>query len=370
MIVRHVATFRRGDGVYNPSRGTVALNGTNPARSCSSLWRTAMVETLSIDRTGGSRALPVAEQKDLTSARAKAKASGGFLWIGFEDPDESDLGPVGDAFALHPLAVQDALTGKQQPKIQTYADHLFVVMWAMYRGPRSKNDKVGELFLWLGDNILITVQRNFGKQPLNIPEIFESQETVLKEGALGALYGVMTHVANSYSDQASDIEEELEKLEAQVFDRQTEEDSQRVYRLRLRIGKLKRAVSSLAAAWAKSEQHLSDLTVDHANLGPYVSDLLDDLTGTSQLVIDQGDAIQGLLTTHENNVAAKQNVDTRKISAIAALLSVPAVFAGLAGMNFKNLPGITWQFGWEALLVAVVGIDAFIFVLFRRRGWL
>jgi len=325
---------------------------------------------LLIDKDGRITSPTDAQLRNPKTALSAVKRSGGFVWIGLEDPDADELAPFVELLGLHPLAVKDALTGKQQPKIQVYPGHLFVVLWALSEQSRSRTSSVGEVFLFLSDNLLLSVQRDFGKHPLNIPEIFEGQETVLREGALGAMYGVMTHIANTYSNQASDIEEELEKLEQQVFDQSKPENSERLYRLRLHIGKLKRAVSSIEAAWKKSEDHLSGLTIDHANLAPYVNDLLDDLSGTSQLIADQGAAIEGLLSSHENNVASQQNVDTRKISAIAALLSVPAVLAGLAGMNFKNLPGITWQYGWEALVLIILAIDAAMYMAFRRRGWL
>jgi Mg2+ and Co2+ transporter CorA len=39
-------------------------------------------------------------------------------------------------------------------------------------------------------------------------------------------------------------------------------------------------------------------------------------------------------------------------------------------MNFKNLPGVSWSFGWEALLIAVIIIDSVLFWSFRRRHWI
>jgi magnesium transporter len=125
-------------------------------------------------------------------------------------------------------------------------------------------------------------------------------------------------------------------------------------------------VSSLAKALETSKDRVGKLTVGSKRLEPYLLDLL---AGTAQLVSDQGSALDGVVSTHENNVASHQNIDTRKISAFAALLSVPAVLAGLLGMNFKNLPGVDWTYGWEALAASVLIIDAAIFVNFKRRHW-
>ncbi len=39
-------------------------------------------------------------------------------------------------------------------------------------------------------------------------------------------------------------------------------------------------------------------------------------------------------------------------------------------MNFDDLPGVKWAFGWEVLVGAVVVIDAVMYAMFKRRHWL
>ena len=39
-------------------------------------------------------------------------------------------------------------------------------------------------------------------------------------------------------------------------------------------------------------------------------------------------------------------------------------------MNFKNLPGVSWPYGWKARLAVVVILDVAMFVNFKRRHWL
>ncbi|MEJ1230548.1 MAG: CorA family divalent cation transporter [Galbitalea sp.] len=324
---------------------------------------------LRYDRGGKPTPIPEAARARPQSTIAAAKRAGGFVWIGLEDADEAELAGFAAALGLHPLAVDDAATGKQQPKIQSFDEHLFVVIWVLGQG-RNGQLGVGELFLFVRDGLLLTVQRNLGRHALDLPRILETTEAALSGGVVAALYGIMANVANTYSDIASDVETTLEELERQVFDTSQRDDGERIYRLRRQIGKLQRAVASLARALETSREHLSSLVIGDRRIEPYLRDLLDDLAGTAQLVSDQGSALDGVVSSHESNVASRQNEDTRKISAIAALLSVPAVLAGLYGMNFKNLPGVDWTYGWEALLGAIVILDLIMFVNFKRRHWL
>ncbi len=51
----------------------------------------------------------------LSDALAAARASGGFVWIGLHEPTEKEFALVTEEFALHPLAVEDALKAVYEP---------------------------------------------------------------------------------------------------------------------------------------------------------------------------------------------------------------------------------------------------------------
>ena len=55
----------------------------------------------------------------------------------------------------------------------------------------------------------------------------------------------------------------LEELEEQVFNESTTEDHKRIYEVRKDIGRIDRAVSSIAAALRESTDHLDAMTVGH-----------------------------------------------------------------------------------------------------------
>jgi magnesium transporter len=310
-----------------------------------------------------------AQRADPGPVIAAAKRSHDFVWIGLSDPDGDEMAVFADLLGLHPLAVADATTGKQQPKIQLYKEHLFIVMWAI---ETSSDLEVGieNVFLFVRDGLLLTVQRGGEKDGLDIEHTLSTTPVDIRGGVMAGVYAIMAEVAKGYAEFASEIETDLQEVEGQVFNPATQEDEERIYRLRQRVAKTARAVGGLATALKTSRDHFTEMAVGNESVEPYLNDLLDDLLGTDQLLKDQVQSLDAVVSTHENNVARRQNTDTRKISALAALLSVPAVFAGIFGMNFKNLPGVSWSFGWEALLITVIVIDSVLFWSFRRRHWI
>ena len=49
------------------------------------------------------------------------------MWIGLFEPSEAELRQLQENYALHPLAIEDALLAHQLPKLDIYGDQLFVV---------------------------------------------------------------------------------------------------------------------------------------------------------------------------------------------------------------------------------------------------
>src|SRR6202795_343287 len=73
-----------------------------------------------------------------------------FVWVALRDPIASELTAMQQVFGLHPLAVEDAHTGHQRPKIEEYGDSLFAVLHMVE--PNHGRCLVGELAVFGGRN--------------------------------------------------------------------------------------------------------------------------------------------------------------------------------------------------------------------------
>ena len=73
--------------------------------------------------------------KAVTGVRAEAAAASGFAWVGLVEPTAQEFHSVRREFDLHELAVEDAISAHQRPKLEIYGDTLFlVVKTARYLG--------------------------------------------------------------------------------------------------------------------------------------------------------------------------------------------------------------------------------------------
>ena len=96
---------------------------------------------------------------DFSDALDEARATGdAFLWIGLHEPTEKEFDLVSSEFGLHPLAVEDALSAHQRPKLEVYDDSLFVVIKPVVYEPEGDTVTTDELMLFIGDSFVVTVR--------------------------------------------------------------------------------------------------------------------------------------------------------------------------------------------------------------------
>jgi magnesium transporter len=76
------------------------------------------------------------------------------------------------------------------------------------------------------------------------------------------------------------------------------------------------------------------------------------------------------LEAHLSLMSPAQNEHMKRITAWAAMIAVPTMIAGIYGMNFRNMPELTWAYGYHASLVVMVTACVGLCVGFKRSGWL
>ena len=65
-----------------------------------------------------------------------------------------------------------------------------------------------------------------------------------------------------------------------------------------------------------------------------------------------------------------QNEEVKTISAWAAILFAPTLVGTAYGMNFENMPGLTWDLGYPLALALMALLGVALYVLFKRRKWI
>jgi magnesium transporter len=102
----------------------------------------------------------------------------------------------------------------------------------------------------------------------------------------------------------------------------------------------------------------------------YYRDVQDHLLRVVEQIETYRDLLTSVLEANLTRVSVRQNEDMRKISAWVAIAAVPTLVGGIYGMNFENIPELSWTYGYPIVLGLIAAACLTLYIFFRRSGWL
>ena len=295
------------------------------------------------------------------------KFPGQFVWIGVHEPDAALLRKLQEEFALHDLAVEDALAAHQRPKLEEYGDSLFVVL----RTAHMEGGEVafGETHVFLGPRYVVSIRHGASLPYTEVRARCERAPQLLAKGPGFVLYALMDFIVDHYFPIADAIEEAMESLEETIFAGAVgRETLEQIYRLKRDLVAVKRAVAPLMEVCNRLERF--DLELIHSDTKLYFRDVYDHVIRINETVDTMRELLTSALEAHLTLVSIGQNDVTKKLAAWAAILAVPTMIAGVYGMNFQFMPELRWHYGYALVMGAMLGICGILYAQFKRVGWL
>lgn len=309
---------------------------------------------------------------DFTESLAEVRNAGGFVWLGLHEPDIHQMSVVAEAFGLHRLAVEDAVAGKQRPKLERYDDTLvFGMRTVAYveHDMHSVSEIVltGEILIFLGPDFVVAVRHGDHSGLREVRAELEADSDRLRLGPGAVLHAIADHVVDTYLEVVQEIETDVEEMEQEVFTPRSRLTIESIYQLKREIVELRRAVVPLDLPLQMLTRPESGLSKE---VRRYLRDVTDHHTTAAERVHDFDEALSALIGATLARIAVRQNTDMRKISALVALAAVPTMVAGIYGMNFEHMPELKQVWGYPAVLAVMITACSGLVVLFRRNGWL
>jgi magnesium transporter len=318
----------------------------------------------------GSRIATAQHPGDVAAAREAARREeDGFVWIGLHEPTERELAKVAITFDLHPLAVEDALKAHQRPKLERYPNNLvFMVLKTLWYVDADDAVETGEISVFVGKDFVVTVRHGSGGELSLTRRDLEEHQSVLGHGPFAVLYSVCDHVVDEYSKVADELQIDVDEIELSVFSTSRSKDAQRIYTLKREVSEFRRAVAPLREPLNRlSRGELPDMN-------PKACTFFRDVADHAILLTDRVEALDNLLSSahdaHMARISVQQNDDMRRISAWVAIVAVPTMIAGIYGMNFRNIPELTWHYGYFLALGVMAVACVLLYRVFKRSGWL
>ena len=303
----------------------------------------------------------------LDSAAEIEADAGDFVWIGLAEPTEGELRALKERYGLHPLAVEDAVTAHQLPKIDVYGDQLFVVI----KTAQLDGGAIcyGETDIFVGPRHIITVRHGSARSHTELREHLEAAPKLLSHGVDYVLHAVIDFIVDGYLPVIEAIEEEVLEMEQRALEQfLSREEIGRLFNLRRELSRFQRVLGPMQEVVGRLEHH--DLPCIDASARPYFRDVLDHIRRVVAMVDGLREVLRTVFEVSTLIEQQRQVTTTRRLAAWAAILAVPTAIAGIYGMNFAYLPELNWKYGYFIVLGVIAALCGTLFMQFRRRGWL
>jgi magnesium transporter len=290
-----------------------------------------------------------------------------FVWVALKDPEAVELEVLQNEFGLHDLAVEDARHGHQRPKMDEYGRSLFVVLQIIDVEGNELNS--GELAIFAGENYIVSVRHGTLHGFTDVRSRAELEPDLLRHGPAFVLYALMDAVVDRYFPVIDALTEEIDGIEGRIFSGETTRASiEALYGLKRKLMVLKHAADPLLEVTVKL--HGGRVPALCSGLQDYFRDVHDHLVRLNQSIDNLRDMATTVISVNLSLITIQETEVTKRLAAYAALLGVPTMVAGIYGMNFRNMPELSWIFGYPLVLAIMVGIDVYLFYRFRKANWL
>jgi magnesium transporter len=294
------------------------------------------------------------------------------VWVGLDDGSTgSELARVADELGLNPLAVEDALHGRQRPKVDRYADHLFLSVHAVSFDEQTSSVSSTEIAVFASDRYLVTVPQGPDFPMRRVCEAWDASPDLAAYGVGFLLHGLLDVVVDGHFDTVQGLEDAMDDLEDLLFAEppRPREVQRRSFALRRALVRLRRLV--VPTREVVNGVMRRDLGVVGPELLPYYQDVYDHVLRAADGVDALRDLVTTVVDTSLNIQSNRMNEITKRVSGWAAIVAVPALVTGYYGINVR-----TWPHAGNALvggivaLALMVGLGLLLYLGFRSRDWL
>jgi len=291
----------------------------------------------------------------------------GVRWINIEHLHPRVVDVFRRRFDVHTLAAEDVLRTSQRPKLETYDNHLFIVVRMLRLVDGSLMEEQVSLFLFA--DTLVTLHERPGDvwDPIRA-RIRKDGSRLRNLDASYLLYALLDAVVDHCFPILEHYGDELEAIEAEVIEHPTPRAQQHLHRIKRELARLRRDL------WPLREV-IHQLQLDETGaitpaVKAYMRDVYDHAVQVMDIVEtfrEMGGAINDL---YMSAMSHRMN-EIMKVLTIMASFFIPITFvAGVYGMNFNHMPELNWKFSYAVFWLICLAIAGGLAFFFWRKGWI
>jgi len=307
------------------------------------------------------------ETLDLDTLSKARIGEGRFVWAALKDASPEEFGRLQQHFSLHPLAIEDAMTGHQRPKLEEYGTTLFSVIQLLER--EEGEIKVGEIDIFIDRDFIVSFRSDSNQNFLGVRQRCEAEPELLQHGPGYVFYALLDHVVDRYFELTEYLQNELESIEEDIFVRpDARKNIERLFKLKQQSTVLRHAALPMSEFIGKL--HGGRVPPVCAPSQEYLRDVHDHLARIMGALETVRESIATAIQVNLSMVTIEESEVTKRLAAWASIFAASTALTGIWGMNFEHMPELGWPWGYPIALSIIASVAALLFRRFRKAGWL
>jgi magnesium transporter len=296
---------------------------------------------------------------------------GEIVWLDMCEPDAEDFQVIAEEFDLEPLAVEDAMSERQRPKVDHYDDHLFLSLYAVRLSEENQLFS-SELAVFVAPRFLITVRKDGKFDMERVVRAWDGAPDLASSGVGYLLWGLLDVIVDGHFTAVEALDERLDDLESELFDDNPSEAhrrsvQRRSFQLRKSLVLLRRLVTPMREVvntLLRRELHIVD-----ERLAPYYQDVYDHVLRAGEWSDGLRDLVGSIVETNLTIQGNVLNEIMKKLTSYAAIVAVPTAVTGFFGQNV-HFPGFGGYDAFATSLAVMVILSVALYAFLKTRGWL
>ena len=295
----------------------------------------------------------------------------GLRWINIESPGPTDRAWLEEHFEFHPLDYEDVASRNQRPKIDEYADYLFIVLHFPVFDKTLGRLNTAELDMFVGPDFLITLP-NRAIPPVSY--LFETcegseelREALMSKGSGYLLYKIVDDSFDYCFPMLRKMGNKLERLEEEIFEGRSEEVVRDISNAKQEIINFRKIIRPQRPVLRDLERTKQRYLAEEMDV--YFDDIVDASERIWDMLENYKEVVEALEDTNESVLSHRVNDVLRVLTAISVVILPLTLIASVFGMNVK-VPGEGGTTAFWVIIASMVAMLGGMLAYFHRRGWL
>ena len=280
---------------------------------------------------------------------------------------------LAEKYELHPLSIEDLLSGSQRPKVDAFGGgesghnaRLFITTRALeVVHDELRSDQIS---IYLGHHTVLT----FEEHPTGLWDPIHRRlrvagSRVRDNDASFLVYSLLDAVVDDSFPVLDHYDGRLEQLETAVVEQPDPAVLSAIQQVKRELAVARAGVWPMREVVATLRRDPHECMSETTKV--FLGDIHDHLVQIVEIIGTYRERASDLTESYRSAVTFRTNEVMKVLTMIGTIFIPLTFFAGVYGMNFEHIPELSLVWAYPAFWVISLVVAATMVQAFRRRGW-